>query len=979
MALNEAQLRELSQLVDTLQALPHAARAAWLDALGPEHAAYKPMLQELLATGEEGTRTRDFLATLPKFGADATPDADGLEPGVAVGPYRLLRELGRGGMGTVWLAERNDGTLKRTVALKLPHSTLPQRRLAERLARERDILAGLAHPNIAHLYDAGVTPEGRPYLALEYVEGEPLLARCDRLGLDLRARIGLYLQVLAAVQYAHGRLIVHRDLKPTNILVTAQSDVKLLDFGIAKLLSDGEARETELTQLGGRALTLWYASPEQVLGLPLGTASDVYSLGVVLYELLVGSLPYRVKRDSRAQVEEAIVDADTMRTSQAQVDAAKAKQRGTTVTRLHRALAGDLDTILAKALKKDPVERYGTVDALAADLRRYLAGEPVQARPDSLWYRVRKFVERHAVGLAVGIAFAAVVVAAAALSIWQASVAREQAALARNEAATAKAVQGFLLDIFNASRTTQADPLKAQQTTARELLDLGTSRVDSALSDVPASRLEVMATLADMYTQLGLEAQAAQLQRRRVELARATYGARDARVAKALLAYVQTLQESNQRAEIPTLLDEALAILEASGERGVDMQGEALLVAAHYGKYESLLRAQQAADGAVAYFLRYAPGDDGLVTAYILASRARINAYDFDGGVAQAEKAIDAARRQGAGASAWLATPITTLAAALRGQMKLEQSEASCRAAVELNTNVHGDAHPDTLRSKIVLGNELLRRGRTSEGSALHDVVRTAMRANDPRYVAQWRSFAAGQLNLLQMDRGRPDLMAPVLQAEIQELGQMLPNSPLLADLERTLAEAQALLGDIGTAHRTLSSAEARWKRFAAGVATPLSDAAYAISRARVELAAGNLDAAWELLGSSRPAAPTDRISLDIERARALHLRGRPKDSLAAAQSALNAIAALPEGFRPVAAQAEALLERGRALSATGDAAGATASLEAALALRRAHDLPGSVWHEQTALALADAWTARGRNDLARPLRAEAERLSRAR
>ena len=226
--------------------------------------------------------------TLPHEAASLPADESDLQPGALVGPYRLLRELGIGGMGAVWLAERADGTLKRQVALKLPRAAW-SRGLAERMARERDILASLEHPHIARLYDAGTDAQGRPFLALEYVEGQPIDVYCHERALNIPARLQLLLQVAHAVAFAHSRLVIHRDLKPSNILVTADGQVRLLDFGIAKLMEGDRTQETQLTQLAGRALTLDYASPEQIRGEPIGTASDVYSLGVVAYELLAGA------------------------------------------------------------------------------------------------------------------------------------------------------------------------------------------------------------------------------------------------------------------------------------------------------------------------------------------------------------------------------------------------------------------------------------------------------------------------------------------------------------------------------------------------------------------------------------------------------------------------------------------------------------------------------------------------------------------
>jgi serine/threonine-protein kinase len=289
--------------------------------------------------------------------------------------------------------------------------------LTERLARERDILASLEHAHIARLYDAGVDGKGRPYLAMEYVDGVAVDVYCRDQALPLRARIGLLLQVAAAVAHAHSRLVVHRDLKPGNILVTADGQVRLLDFGIAKLMEVDRTEATSLTHLSGRALTLDYASPEQIRSEPLGTASDVYSLAVVAYELLVGARPYRLKRSSAAELEEAITSIDPPLASDLAREPA-----------LRRQLKGDLDAILNKALKKDSSQRYATVEALADDLRRHLDQQPVLAQPDRLGYRASKFVSRHRFQVAAGVVAALALVAGAGVALWQAQHARAQAA-----------------------------------------------------------------------------------------------------------------------------------------------------------------------------------------------------------------------------------------------------------------------------------------------------------------------------------------------------------------------------------------------------------------------------------------------------------------------------------------------------------------------------------------------------------------------
>ncbi len=326
--------------------------------------------------------------------------SDGLI-GRQFGPYRVLGLLGHGGMGSVWLAERSDGLFTRKIALKLVRAALLGRVMLQRLAREREILAALAHPNIARLLDAGIAEDGQPYLALEYVAGTEITAYCDEHRLSVRERIEIFRQVLGAVQYAHANLVIHRDLKPSNILVSAEGQVHLLDFGIAKLISEGESKETELTRLGGRALTPLYAAPEQMTGKPITTAADVYGLGVILYELLTGQRPYHPKRDTAGALEEAVLSDDAVPPSRSALSEPIAAARSSSTGKLAGTLRGDLDTIVTKALKKSPAERYVTANAFSEDLLRFLRGEAVTAQRDSVMYRSMKFVRRHRAGIAV--------------------------------------------------------------------------------------------------------------------------------------------------------------------------------------------------------------------------------------------------------------------------------------------------------------------------------------------------------------------------------------------------------------------------------------------------------------------------------------------------------------------------------------------------------------------------------------------------
>ena len=479
----------LSRLLDEALDLPPDERIRWVDTIDPAFEGLKPRLRALLERAAE-VESRDFLNTLPPLGdADPAGAARNEAAGVRVGPYRLEKQIGSGGMGTVWLATRADGLFERSIALKLPHRGMFGADLAERMARERSILAGLDHPNIARLYDAGLTDDGQPYLALEYVEGLPIDEYCRRNQCDMGERLRLFLQVANAVASAHARLVVHRDLKPANILVTADGNVRLLDFGIAKLLdTPSQGGESLLTQMSGNALTPDYASPEQILGEPVTIVSDVYSLGVVFYELLTGERPYRLRRDTRGALEEAILQTEPRRPSEvASVQA--------------RELRGDLDTIVLKALRKPPAERYATVNAFADDIQRHRDGRTVLARPDTAWYRASRFVRRNRIAVAAAATVALALIGGAVVAtigLVQARAA-EQRALAQAE--TARQVSGLLVDLFKVSDPGEA---RGNTITAREILDKAAVRIEGELAAAPSIRATMMGTIAEVYGKLGL-------------------------------------------------------------------------------------------------------------------------------------------------------------------------------------------------------------------------------------------------------------------------------------------------------------------------------------------------------------------------------------------------------------------------------------------------------------------------------------------
>jgi eukaryotic-like serine/threonine-protein kinase len=490
------QWQALSARLDEALELTGDERPAWFAALRAENPTLAQQLEALLQEHRELSE-EGFLDERPV----TVTGAPGLA-GQIFGVYTLVSQIGQGGMGTVWLAQRNDGRFERRVAVKILNFALMGKSGEERFKREGRILGRLTHPHIAELIDAGVTQAGQPYIILEYIEGDHIDRYCDQHKLDIGARIRLFLDVLQAVAQAHANLIVHRDLKPSNILVRTDGQAKLLDFGIAKLLGgDGQFGEPLLTLEGGRAMTPAYAAPEQFKDEPVTTPTDIYALGVLLYVLLTGQHTAGAGPHTPASLVKAILDTEPTRLSDAvaptqakgEIAASNAANRGTTPERLSRILRGDLDTIVAKALKKNPAERYSSVTAMADDLRRYLRNEPISARPDTMAYRATKFVRRHST--AVALASLAVVATAAGVAgtLLQARRARTERDFAFRQLIRAESVND-LDDFLLADAAPSGKPF-----TASDLLARAEHIVERQQQADPANRADLFSSIGRKY------------------------------------------------------------------------------------------------------------------------------------------------------------------------------------------------------------------------------------------------------------------------------------------------------------------------------------------------------------------------------------------------------------------------------------------------------------------------------------------------
>ncbi|MET1161260.1 MAG: serine/threonine-protein kinase, partial [Pseudoxanthomonas sp.] len=612
------------------------------------------------------------------------------QSGVLVGPYRMESVLGEGGMGMVWLASRADGLYERKVALKLLRPGLADPNLRLRFSREREILARLAHPNIARLLDAGIGSEGQPYLALEYVQGIPITDYCQAHGLSVETRLKLFLQVCEAVSHAHANLIVHRDLKPSNILVTPTGEVRLLDFGIAKLLDDNEPvpvhPRTEV-----RSFTLHYAAPEQVRGELVTTMTDVYSLGVVLYELLAGTKPYRLRRQTDAEWEQAILAVEPLKPSLAAQRSTDGGLASPNSRRQARRLRGDLDNIALKALAKIPEHRYPSVEALSQDLRRHLQGRPVLARPQSLRYQVQKYVSRHRWGLAVGAVIGLVLLLALAASVWQGRQ-------AMRETARAQAMQDFVIGLFDNAGVAQQGNIFD----ARKLLLAGERRGERELADQPLARAELLGVIARLRIGLGDYQEAlALLERQDALLAQMDSASAGLRL-EAVTQHGRTLRlldRSKECLQIMAPFESVAAGLGAQPAQQADFLSQ-------YGRCRRLVGERQTARNLY---------ERSLVLRRELKDRAGVaeNLYDLaliDNDLGRTSDALagydDALKylRKHVGARNALAAEIEVSRGRLfRARGDTAQARATFRQALVIAEEVHGPQHPVTLTIRRLL------------------------------------------------------------------------------------------------------------------------------------------------------------------------------------------------------------------------------------------------------------------------------------
>ena len=708
------ELARIDRLFDAALALPIEQRTAFLEHVERTEPLLAGDVRALLEAAGQPERTQVWAAAIGDAWDAIAPAVrllDDLTPGERIGPYRIVRLLGRGGMAPVYLAERADGVFAQQVALKLVPRDLLGADALSRFEQERQILAHLNHPHIARLFDGGVDDRGRSYIAMEYVDGEPLDRYCDARQLPIAARLRVFAQAAEAVQYAHRNLVIHRDLKPSNILVTRDGMVKLLDFGIAKLLESGaaEAHAGVQTQTVFRMLTPGYASPEQLGSAPVTTASDVYQLGLLLHELLTGM---RAKRDDRATADAVRPSVVVERMPEAQAGTIAAA-RQTTARALARRLRGDLDNIVLKALEPDPERRYESPAALAHDLDRHERGLPVHARSATTTYRLDKFVRRHKAGVVAStLSFVALLTLAAAVSI-QAVKLRIERDLVRTEAAKAGEIRDFLTGLFDVPLE-EANP----DLTARELIDRAAARVAQIDDRQPLVRAQMMHTLGGLYIRLGKYEGAQRMIGEALSLRREHKGSGSLDAAESLLLLGMTQNHLGDHARAESSVREAVGI----GERtlgpnhwGVAFAltelGTSVLRQRRYGEAQAIL------ERAAAIYRQNPARAMGAPTNSLGLIRAELG--DPDGAARYYREALAINTTRFGPDHPLVLTNRANLASALARLGRSGEAEGLLREVVAHRRRLLGGEHPDLAVGLALLAETIRAGGRSAEAEPL--------------------------------------------------------------------------------------------------------------------------------------------------------------------------------------------------------------------------------------------------------------------
>jgi len=653
-------------------------------------------------------------ATLPMEPGEA-------QPGAVIGSYHLLEPIGKGGMGEVWLAEQKQ-PVRRRVALKLIKAGMDTREVVSRFDSERQALALMEHPNIAKVFDAGATPQGRPYFAMEYVTGIPITQYCDKHRMTLRERLELFVHVCDGVQHAHQKAVIHRDLKPSNILVgevDGKPQPRIIDFGLAKATSQHLTAETLFTRVGAIVGTPGYMSPEQAdsTGVDVDTRTDVYSLGVVLYELLAGALPLEFHNLAFAEIlrrlreDEAPRPSTKLRTLGGQSGAA-AKNRGSELPALARQLRGDLDAIALKALEKERTRRYATPTELAADIGRYLRHEPVMARPASAAHRARKYIRRHRMGVAVAAGLAAVLVSFGVVQ-------RLQLRRTTRERDRADRIAAFMTGMFKVSDPSAA---RGNSITAREILDKASKEIDTGLSKDPELQAHMMQTMGEVYGSLGLYPQAQSLLTRAVDIRRRLRGPRNPETLTSMSSLGRNLFDSGRYAEAEKLdrdtLDIRRRVLGPEHPDALASMNNLAIVLNREGRFAE----EEKLDRETLDIKRRVLGPEHPDTLTSMHNLAMV--LDDEGRHAEAERmdreTLNIQRRVLGPEDPHTLWSMNNLAIVVGNEGRYAEAEQLYRETLDIQRRILGPEHPDTLKSMANLADDLNHQGRYAEAEKLN-------------------------------------------------------------------------------------------------------------------------------------------------------------------------------------------------------------------------------------------------------------------
>lgn len=792
-------------ILDDVLELPPGERGPVLDRACGGDAELRAHVESLLAADESAERflelpAMEYAGSIVRAATGPGGVEEFEQPGDRIGPYRLIREIGRGGMGRVFLADRADGQFEQQVALKLLRRDPLGGEIHQRFLRERQILARLQHPNIARLLDGGVTADGRPYFAMEYVAGEPITTYCDTRALGLKSRLRLFTAVCDAVQYAHQNLVVHRDLKPSNTLVTPERQVKLLDFGIAKVLHENDepgSTDFTLTRLGSGPMTPEYAAPEQVRGEPVTTATDVYALGALAYELLTGRGPHRLSRLTAAEVERAVAEREVERPSSAVSRSrtgpgfspdAVAAARSTDQRRLRRELRGDLDTIVMRALQKDPARRYASAGAFAEDVRRYQAGLPIAARRDSVSYRTGKFVRRHAIGVAATVLILCSLIAGLIGTAWQAR-------LASREAAKAREVSRFLASLFEV-----ADPARtnAASVTAREMLDRGASRLESQLADQPDVQADMMVLMGRIYRELGVYDRAAPLLERSLALRSSSAARNTDRAADAMGELARLWLDQGRPEDAERLQREVLAIRRTSRRRDNAAIGRTLrdlaTVVTSRGQYKEAEGLQR--EALALHQAAYGPEHTEVASDLEGLQEILRLQGQMEPAIVYARRTLEMRLKLLGTDHLETATAMNNLAILLREKWELAEAEKLYRQVLEFDLRRLGEVHPNTATVKNNLAWVLRDRGQYDEAERL---FRSALDLDHKLFGAEHPYVATVLNNLASLlaVKGEHAEAARLFRDSLAMFRRIYGEShPRIGTVQAGLAGALAELGD---------------------------------------------------------------------------------------------------------------------------------------------------------------------------------------